>query len=411
MTSAVRLRASAMRDEMYSSPSSSERLRTLPFGAIGTGSTAAPNLVLIFAGTRPECIKLAPVVRALGGHPELSMLLVNSGQHRSAVRACLAEFGLKADVELDALPALPNIAASHQHLRVELAAVVRRFDPDLVLVQGDTLTAYSAACAARDMSYRLAHLEAGLRTDAMLEPFPEEWFRRRIAKFAQIHFAPSRSAVENLLAEGVDDCAVHHVGNTGIDSLQQVLDNSEHRLRRRQRVRNTVLVTLHRRANYDRNAAIVCDALIELASVRKHLRILFPVHPNPRVSATVRGRLESHPSIDLVEPMRYQQFIDCAERAALIISDSGGIQEEAPHLGTPLLVPRRNTERPESIVTGFVQLIPIDRDTIVRAALDVLASPRRLALPIDERAPFGAGNAASRVVSVLETTLLSQAYA
>src|SRR5450631_3508336 len=385
MTSAVRLRASVMTDETHSSLSSVERLRTLSLRSIGTGSTGARKVVLMFAGTRPECIKLAPVVRALSGHPELAMLLINSGQHQLAVRACLAELGLKADVELGALPHLPNLAASHQHLRVELAAVARKYDPDLVLVQGDTLTAYSAARAARDLGYPIAHLEAGLRTDAVLEPFPEEWFRRRIARFAKIHFAPSRSAVENLLAEGIDDRALHHVGNTGIDSLRQVLDKSGHGHRQRQRVRSTVLVTLHRRANYDRNAVIVCDALIGLASARQDLRILFPVHPNPRVSATIRRRLEAHPSIDLVEPMRYQHFIECAERAALIISDSGGIQEEAPHLGTPLLVPRCNTERPESIETGFVQLIPIDRDRIVRAALDALVSPRRPALPIDDR--------------------------
>ena len=400
-----------MQDESYQSLPGIEQARRLPISLIGTGSSATRNVILIFVGTRPECIKLAPVVHALIGHPDLSVLLVNSGQHQQAVRACLAEFGLAADIELDALPSMPHLAASHQHMHMELAAVARRYKPDLVLVQGDTLTAYSAARAAHDTGCPLAHLEAGLRTDAVLEPFPEEWFRRRIARFAQMHFAPSRSAVANLLAEGIDDRCVHHVGNTGIDSLRQALDKSGHGQRRRQRVRNTVLVTLHRRANYDRNAAIVCDALIELASARQDLRILFPVHPNPHVSATVRRRLESHPSIDLVEPMRYQQFIECAERAALIISDSGGIQEEAPHLGTPLLVPRSNTERPESIATGFVQLIPIDRTTIVRAALDALVSPRRLALPIDEHAPYGAGNAAQSVVRVLETTLQAQAYA
>jgi len=400
-----------MRDELHSSPLGVVRLRTLPIGPPGIGSTANPRRVLIFAGTRPECIKLAPIVHALDGHPELTPLLVNSGQHRLAVRGCVAELGLKAEVELDGLPSLPHLAASYQHMHAELAAVTRRYDPDLVLVQGDTLTAYSAARAAHCLGYPIAHVEAGLRTDAVLEPFPEEWFRRRIARFAQIHFAPSRSAVDNLLAEGIDDRAVHHVGNTGIDSLRQVLARTDHGPRRRQRVSTTVLVTLHRRANYDRNAAIVCDALIELASAREDLRILFPVHPNPRVQATVRRRLETHPSIDLVEPMRYRQFIDCAERAALIISDSGGIQEEAPHLGTPLLVPRCNTERPESIETGFARLVPVNRDAIVRAALVALASPRRPGLPFDEHAPFGAGDAAQRIVSVLETALLAQAYA
>jgi UDP-N-acetylglucosamine 2-epimerase (non-hydrolysing) len=400
-----------MRDELRSSPSGVERLRTSPLRSIGTASSAASKLVLIFVGTRPECIKVAPLVQALDGHPEISLLLVNSGQHQLAVRACLAELGLKADIELDALPALPNLAASHRHLRAELAVIVRQYAPDLVLLQGDTLTAFSAACAAHKLGRPIAHLEAGLRTDAVLEPFPEEWFRRRIARIAQIHFAPSRSAVKNLLAEGIDDGAVHHVGNTGIDSLRQLLDQSAHGHRHRQRIRSTVLVTLHRRANYDSNAAIVCAALIGLADARQDLRILFPVHPNPRISATIRRRLESHASIDLVEPMRYRQFIDCAQRAALIISDSGGIQEEAPHLGTPLLVPRCNTERPESIQTGFVRLVPIDRDMIVDAALAALSLPRRPPLPMDDDAPFGAGDAARRVVGVLEMALLSQAYA
>jgi UDP-N-acetylglucosamine 2-epimerase (non-hydrolysing) len=376
-----------------------------------TGYASAPRVVLVFAGTRPECIKLAPIVRALQEHPDFSPLLVNSGQHLDAVRACLSELRLSADIELDVLPSLPHLAATHQHMRMELAAVVRKHDPELVLVQGDTLTAYSAARATRDAGCTLAHVEAGLRTDTVLEPFPEEWFRRRIARFAQIHFAPSRSALENLVAEGIDDTTVHHVGNTGIDSLRQALEALARGQKRRHSVRNTVLVTLHRRANYDRNAGVVCDALIDLATTRNDLRILFPVHPNPRVSATIRRRLESHPSIDLVEPMRYQQFIECAERAALIISDSGGIQEEAPHLGTPLLVPRCNTERPESMSTGFVKLVPVDRGAIVRDALAALAAPRRPALPFDQHAPYGAGDAAQRIVRVLEATLVARAIA
>ena len=384
-------------------------LRLRVINAMQAHAAPVRKMVLVVAGTRPECIKLAPILRALAHHPDMSTLLVNSGQHLHAVRDALAEFDLHADIELAALPTSSNLAAAHQYLRVELRAVMRRFGPDLVMVQGDTLTAYSGARAARDAACFIAHVEAGLRTDALLEPFPEEWFRRQIARYADIHFAPSRIAAENLFAEGYDSRKVHNVGNTAIDSLRRRLDETRHVARRSRRTRNTVLVTLHRRANYDRNAASVCAALIDLVAARPGLRVLFPVHPNPRISATIRRHLGTHPAFDLVEPMRYGNFIDSAARAALIISDSGGIQEEAPHLGTPLLVPRSNTERPESLATGFVQLVAVERAALVRAALAALDAPRRAPLPIDSESPYGAGDAAIRIRGVLETLLVARA--
>jgi UDP-N-acetylglucosamine 2-epimerase (non-hydrolysing) len=410
MPSAERLLASLQRDEIRASPVLGDRFRLLPPSALQTRGGDGTKAILIVAGTRPECIKLAPLVRALADHPDLSTVLVNSGQHAQAVRETFAEFGLRTDIELAPLPRLPHLSASHQHLRVELRDVMQRYQPDLAIVQGDTLTAYSGARAACDAGCALAHVEAGLRTDAILDPFPEEWFRRRIARLAQIHFAPCLSAVENLVVEGVAEHAVRHVGNTGIDSLRELLDDSDREPHRARRPSATVLVTLHRRGNYDRNASIVCDALLDLAAARPDLRMLFPVHPNPRVSATIRCRLGAHPSFDLVEPLPYREFVDHARHAALIISDSGGVQEEAPHLGTPLLVPRCNTERPECLVTGFVQLVSIDRVAIVRAALETLEAPRPPALPIDDDAPFGAGRAASMIVSALETMLLECTY-
>jgi len=411
MPSAERLVESLRRDETRASPARGDRFHPLSANALHARGCDGPKVILIIAGTRPECIKLAPIVRALTDHPELSTVLVNSGQHALAVRETLAEFALRSDIELAPLPCLPHLSASHQHLRVELRAVIQRCKPNLVIIQGDTLTAYSGARAAHDTGRALAHVEAGLRTDAILEPFPEEWFRRRIARFAQMHFAPCRSAVENLVAEGVAESAVQHVGNTGIDSLREFLDDPERNQHRARRASATVLVTLHRRGNYDRNASIVCDALIDLAAARPELRMLFPVHPNPQVSATIRRRLGEHPSFDLVEPLPYREFVEHALHAALIISDSGGVQEEAPHLGTPLLVPRCNTERRECLATGFVRLVSVDRTAIVRAALDTLQAPRLRALPIDDDAPFGAGRAALMIVSALETMLLERAYA
>jgi UDP-N-acetylglucosamine 2-epimerase (non-hydrolysing) len=374
------------------------------------GDAASP-VVLIFAGTRPECIKLAPIVRRLAGHPRLRMVLANSGQHCDAVRRTFAEFDIRCDIELGELPQFDSLGASHDHLRVELRAVLERTRPALVIVQGDTLTAYSGARAAHDTSAALAHVEAGLRTDTLSDPFPEEWFRRRIARYASIHFAPSASATRNLLAEGADRRTVHQVGNTGIDSLRMLLADMQPAESVEGRARGMVLVTLHRRENHDRNAGIVCDALIALAAARPDLRVLFPVHPNPRVSATIRRRLGTHAAFDLVAPMSYRDFVFNAGEAALIISDSGGVQEEAPHLGTHLLVPRANTERPESVETGWVQLVRADRGAILEAALEKLSAPSMRPVPIDERAPFGAGNAADKIVHVIEQTLLHAAYA
>lgn len=371
------------------------------------GRAGSPPVIVIVAGTRPECIKLSPLVCRLASDDRLRLVLVNSGQHCLAVRRTFAEFDIRCDIELAEIPQFDWLGASHDHLRVELRAVLDRIKPAMLIVQGDTLTAYSAARAAHDTSTLLAHVEAGLRTDTISDPFPEEWFRRRIARYASIHFSPSASATRNLLAEEVNAGSIHQVGNTGIDSLRMLLAE----MRPAARTRDTVLVTLHRRENHDRNAGIVCDALIALAVARPDLRVLFPIHPNPRISATIRRRLEAHPAFDLVAPMSYRDFVLQAAAAALIISDSGGVQEEAPHLGTHLLVPRCNTERPEGIETGWVKLVRADSNAILEAALEKLSAPTMRPVPIDAHAPFGDGNAAGRIVDVVEQTLLQQAYA
>ncbi|MEP6656408.1 MAG: UDP-N-acetylglucosamine 2-epimerase, partial [Betaproteobacteria bacterium] len=232
---------------------------------------------------------------------------------------------------------------------------------------------------------------------------PEEWFRRRIARYARWHFAPCRSAEANLVAEGIAPMDIFRVGNTGIDSLRALLDR--HRIRPGlQRTRN-VMVTLHRRENWDAKAEIFCDALIELAARHPDLRMIFPLHPNPRIARRIRRRLGSHLAIALVDPMEYPEFVRMMAEAALVISDSGGIQEEVPHLGTLLLVPRSNTERPEGIATGFVHLVDVDCRRIVEAATALLALPPRAPLPIDVHAPFGAGDAGERIAGVLVRAL------
>jgi UDP-N-acetylglucosamine 2-epimerase (non-hydrolysing) len=372
---------------------------------------ARSSLVLVVAGTRPEAIKIAPVVRALATARGVDVRVVNSGQHTQAVRATLEELGFGADIELPDLPPLPNLAAAFDHLRTELVAAMARWSPAMVIVQGDTLTAHAAAVAGETAGCSVAHVEAGLRTDRATDPFPEEWFRRRIARVADLHFAPTPLAAANLLAEGVQPSAIFCTGNTGIDSLKDVLDDLDLPPLDAGPARNRLLVTLHRRENHDRNADVVCRALVRITELRPELRVTFPVHPNPRVAVPIRRRLEGRAAFDLTPPLAYRDFVATAARAALIISDSGGIQEEAPHLGTPLLVPRANTERPEAIATGFVRLVPVDVDVIVQAACAALDAPRRRPLPIDARAPFGAGDAGMRIARVVASAVVQRAYA
>ena len=372
---------------------------------------SARALVLVIAGTRPECIKLAPVIWQLGMQRGLRVVVVNSGQHTRVVERTLEEFGIRCDLALAALPSFPRLAESYDHLAAELSAMLAHVGPELVLVQGDTLTAYAGARVAHQAGYQVGHIEAGLRTDSPRDPFPEEWFRRQIARFADLHFAPCRSAVDHLVGENIDPAAIYHVGNTGIDSLAWVLEELGLDPLSAPAPDGLVLITLHRRENYDRNAEIVCDSLCEIAAARKDLRMVFPVHPNPRVAEPVRRRLCSLSACALVEPMNYREFIGHVARAALIISDSGGIQEEAPHLGTPLVVPRNNTERPEGIATGFVRLVSGPPGAITRAALEMLALPRRCPLPFDRSAPFGAGDAGALIVDVLRSRLLERVTA
>ncbi|MDQ6619342.1 MAG: UDP-N-acetylglucosamine 2-epimerase (non-hydrolyzing) [Pseudomonadota bacterium] len=345
------------------------------------------------------------LVRALRARRSFRLSVINTGQHLAAVRHTLAGFDVTCDLELPALSPMPNLQHAVRHLRSSIRSALRRIAPDAVVVQGDTSSAYAGARAAVDCGLTVAHVEAGLRTDNIDDPFPEEWFRRCIARHAQWHFAPCASASAHLLDEGVPAERIFRVGNTGIDTLRHVLARGN--ISVGDHVSSAIVVTLHRRENWDRNAELFCDALLALAARKPEMHIVFPVHPNPRIARRIRRRLGAHLAIHLVEPMEYPDFIRLIASAALAISDSGGIQEEAPHLGMPLLVPRSNTERPECLATGFVELVDVDPRAIVDAAIRVLALPRRNPVPFDDDAPFGAGDASVRISEALEANLLN----
>jgi len=356
--------------------------------------------IAIVAGTRPECLKTASLVRALRLRSEVRALLLGSGQHQAMVTNTFAHLGLACDVDLPQVGG-HSLSTTVAALRAQLREACRDIGATVLVSQGDTSTAYATALAARDLGVPLAHVEAGLRTGDPMRPFPEEAFRRRIAPLAQWHFAPTASAAENLLHERVAAERVHVVGNTIIDELRLALAMQATSDPPAAVGRRLVTLTLHRRENYGRGLDTVCGAVLALLARRHDLEVVCPVHPNPTVGNRIRRLLSAEPRVRLVDPMPYRPFVQLLRASQLVITDSGGIQEEAPYLGTPVLVARDATERPEALATGFVRLVPLRAATIVEAALEVLDQPRPRPVPFAPGAPFGDGHSAERIADVL----------
>jgi UDP-N-acetylglucosamine 2-epimerase (non-hydrolysing) len=361
--------------------------------------------ILLVAGTRPECLKLASVVRALRQDPDGEPILLNSGQHEEMVRRTFAHLGI--DCEITAQQLVPmSLSHAVRALRERIRNIARERSADLLIAQGDTSTAYATALAARDLDLPLAHIEAGLRTDHPWRPFPEELFRRRIALIAQLHFAPTVIAERNLLQEGIPAARIHRVGNTAIDILRDEIEND-----RREalcflpdafaRATDLVTLTLHRRENYGHGLDIACAAVLDLLQANPQLVLVCPVHPNPTVGNRIRRHLAAHPRIALVEPLDYRDFIAVLRRSRLAITDSGGIQEEAPYLGLPVLVVRENTERPESVALGCAHLVPLRRESIVAEAQRMLAAPRMPRLDFTAGAAYGDGRSGERIAQAV----------
>ncbi len=368
-------------------------------------STPPPLRILAFAGTRPECLKLAALVRAARADARCRIDLVGSGQHPAMIRATLADVELATDRELAPVPPGSSLSHTLGHLRTHMGAQIAAQRPDLVIVQGDTSTAYAGALAARDAGVALAHVEAGLRTSNPLRPFPEEPFRRRIAPIARWHFAPTAGARQHLLDEGVAADRVHVVGNTIVDELRRAIASPRAATTDwRARGSQLLVLTLHRRETYGQALVAVCVTMLELLERHEDLVLVCPVHPNPAVGLRVRRLLGAHPRCLLVAPMGYRDFVQLLGDARLVVTDSGGIQEEAPYLGVPVLVAREATERPEALRDGAVELVGHDHDRLIHAALRLLAAPRPTPIAFDAHAPFGDGDSARRILDLLTTS-------
>jgi UDP-N-acetylglucosamine 2-epimerase (non-hydrolysing) len=363
--------------------------------------------VLVVLGTRPEAIKLAPVLGALATSAALTARLCVTGQHRSMLDQMLAVFGLMPAHDLAVMQPGQDLAGVTARIVAGLAPVLVAESPAAVLVQGDTSTAFAAALAAFYAGVPVGHVEAGLRTGRTDLPFPEEMHRRLLTQLAGWHYAPTARAAAALRREGVADSAIAVTGNTVVDALQMIAARAPVTPAGLGELDGTrlVLVTGHRRESIGAGLAALCEALLALADRFSDVRIVYPVHLNPAVHDPVHARLGAHPRIILGPPLDYLAFIALLRRAHLVITDSGGVQEEAPSFGVPVLVTRATTERQEALDAGVARLVGTDRDAIVSAAAQLLSDPTAHAAMRATANPFGDGQAATRIVAHLSAAL------
>ncbi|SED25899.1 UDP-N-acetylglucosamine 2-epimerase (non-hydrolysing) [Streptomyces sp. 3213] len=366
---------------------------------MSTQPSVLPVRAMLVLGTRPEAIKLAPVARAMAVGEQFEPIVVTTGQHREMLHQMLGLLRVDVRIALDVMRSRQQLSELTARLVGELGEVMRDQRPDLVVVQGDTTTALTGALAAFYEKIPVAHVEAGLRTGVMDNPFPEELNRCLIGRIARWHFAPTKRAARHLTAEGVPPEQVFTTGNTVIDNLLWVLAEGTGSSAFRTDARR-VLVTLHRRENQGERMRGMGRALTRLAR-RGDVEIVLPLHRSPAVRDVLLPELKDQQGVSLVEPLGYLDFAATLAECDLVLTDSGGIQEEAPSLGKPTLVLRTTTERPEAVDVGAARLVGTDPEAIVSAAEELLDDPvvyRRMATAGN---PFGDGQAAARVLAQL----------
>ena len=367
------------------------------------------DVMLVF-GTRPEAIKMAPVLHALRAQGGLRVGVCVTAQHRQMLDQVLALFDIVPDDDLDLMRPGQDLTGVTAGVLAGMKDVLARRRPRLVLVHGDTSTTLAAAMAAFYAGAAVGHVEAGLRTGNMRAPWPEEMNRRLTAPLCDLHFAPTPRSRENLLAENIDGAAIHVTGNTVIDALLDVRDrlHGDMAVESEMRARfgfldpgkRLVLVTGHRRENFGAGFEQICLALRDIAA-RGDVQVVYPVHLNPNVQEPVRRILGDSPAVNLIEPQDYLPFVWLMDRSDLIVTDSGGVQEEAPSLGKPVLVMRDVTERPEAVEAGTVRLVGADAGRIVAGVNGLLDDPAEYEAMSRAHNPYGDGRAAERIAKLV----------
>lgn len=356
---------------------------------------ARPRIACV-VGTRPDAIKTAPVVLELRRYPEVETVLLATGQHREMLAQALDAFDLTPDRDLDIMQHGQSLAQVTERSLTGLDVLFAELKPDLVLAQGDTTTTFVAGLAAFYRKIPFGHIEAGLRTDTIWNPFPEEFNRRAVGLFAALHFAPTPWAAENLRREGVAEETLFVTGNTGIDAVLDVARRGTESWFADE-TRRVVLLTTHRRENWGEPQRAIAEAARDILETVPDTILVVPMHRNPQVREVLESVLGGHSRVSLIEPPDYPAFAKLLARSDLILTDSGGIQEEAPAFGKPVLVLRTTTERPEGIETGNARLVGTDRDVIRNQATWLLTDPTAYAHMAQARNPYGDGRAAPRI--------------
>ncbi|MCA9523420.1 MAG: UDP-N-acetylglucosamine 2-epimerase (non-hydrolyzing) [Myxococcales bacterium] len=359
--------------------------------------------ILITIGTRPEAIKLAPVVHEIQRRDSAEAVVLLTAQHREMLDQVLEAFSIRGDVDLDLMRPNQSLEGLTARLVTEITRVLREQRPDWVVVQGDTTTAFVGALSAFYVGIPVGHVEAGLRTNNPREPFPEEMNRRLIGSLATRHFAPTPTARAHLLGEGVDPASIEVTGNTSIDALFYMRDRAARpelldRVAPGQRL---ILITAHRRESFGEGFVSICSALRRIAEERPECTLIYPVHPNPNVLSPVHDALGDLPNVILTSPRGYPEFVALMDAAELILTDSGGIQEEAPSIGKPVLVMRDVTERVEAVEAGTVILVGTDRERIVEETYRLLDDPLHYQEMARAHNPYGDGTASVRILDAL----------
>lgn len=356
--------------------------------------------ILLIFGTRPEAIKLAPILRSIKEKEDMEVIVCVSAQHRQLLDQVLTVFDIEPDYDLDIMIPNQNLFHITGSILEKIGPLLRKERPDIVVVQGDAQTAFVGALAAYYEQIPVAHVEAGLRTDDKYSPFPEEINRRLVDQIADLLFAPTEHALDNLLAEGISSEQIFVVGNTEIDALYFIRGHVQP-VQRFTFPERVILVTAHRRENFSRGLSSICQSLREIARRNKDVRIVYSVHPNPNVQREVRERLAKIERITLLDPPDYASFVHLMAASYLILTDSGGIQEAGPALDIPVLVLRDKTERMEGICTGAAKLIGTDPERIIAETENLLRDRPAYTAMAQADNPYGDGTAAKRIIEIL----------
>jgi UDP-N-acetylglucosamine 2-epimerase len=376
--------------------------------------------VMCVFGTRPEAVKMAPVIHALRDSKHLEPIVVSTAQHREMLDQMIEWFQIQPEHDLDIMRHGQSLAELTARVLTGIDQLLTKCQPDLLLVQGDTLTVMAAALAAFYHKVPVGHVEAGLRTTDRYNPFPEEMSRRQTGRIATLHFAPTPKAVENLRREGVTE-HVYMTGNTVIDALEETVTRLGKAPLAAKLINElfgqvnfdqnrVLLVTAHRRENWGEPMKNIASALKQIADEFPDVQILYPIHRNPIVRESVEPVFNGHAQLKLIEPLDYVPLVYAMQRCFFVLTDSGGIQEEAPTLGKPVLVLRTNTERPESVEAGTAKLVGVSQEGIVSAARRLLTEEwvyNKMASAIN---PFGDGHAAERIVYEIERFLATTGH-